>query len=385
MKVLVLDWETTILNKGNPFDPRNRGCAIAWYDGQSGGVVPIEHGSEPYGDHLADIQARIDAADQLVFFNAKFDLHWLRRYGLRFSGKRIFCVQLAYFVCNGQQPVMPSLNDVCAKFNLGSKDDHIDKFYWSVGIDTPEIPWEELARYAIKDVELTYAAYKALEVPERLTALVSLSMQDLIVLQEMEWNGLAMNLNRAREKAEELKPELEQLQKGLLDIVALPKGVFNVNSPRHISAFLYGGTIKHEYQEPDGIYKSGKRSGEVRLRWREREFTLSRLVAPPKRSQTAIEGVYSTNAKTLGTLNVVGKARKFLDVLSKYAEIEKLVSTYYIGIPALAATMGWSDGIIHGAYNQTVAITGRLSSSGPNLQNLDETVNELVITRFNAD
>ena len=383
MKILVLDCETTTLNDGNPFDPRNRLCAVALYTPERGGwCLRVEHGELPYGDALAEIQQAIDAAAVLVLFNAKFDLHWLRRYGIRFAHKRIFCVQLAYFIREGQRPVMPSLNIVGEALGCGTKLDHVEKYYWSVGIDTPGIPWEELARYAVEDVALTYRCYEKLAIPERLTALVSLSMQDLVVLQEMEWNGLNMNLNRAREKAEELKPKLEELNKNLEEIVGLPSGVFNSNSPHHVSAFLYGGVITNEYQEPDGVYKSGLRIGQPRMRWRSREYNLPRLVKPLPRSDTAAPGVWQTNAKTLGTLNVVGKARRFLDVLADYAEFEKLLSTYYVGIPTIAEKFGWQDGIIHGQYNQCVAVTGRLSSSKPNLQNLDSTVDELIESRY---
>lgn len=383
MKILVLDCETSTGNEGNPFDPRNVLCAVAaWRSDGQAKCYRIQHGDGGYGQALRDLQEWIEWSDLLVFFNAKFDLHWLRRYGIRFDHKRIYCVQLAYFTRNGQQPVMPSLDDVCGVLGLGQKLDHIKVNYWDVGIDTPDIPWEELATYALKDVELTYQAYLKLEIPERLTTLVSLAMQDLVVLQEMEWNGLKMNLDRAREKAEELKPQLESLSLDITGLTGLPTGVFNVDSPRHLSAFLYGGTIVHEWKEPDGAFKTGKRVGQPRYRWKAQEYTMPRLCKPPPRSETAVNGVWQTNAKVLGMLNVVGKARKFLDLLAKYAELEKLSSTYYVGIPAMYDKMGWTDSIIHGQYNQCTVITGRLSSSKPNLQNLDGTVDELIITRF---
>ncbi len=74
-------------------------------------------------------------------------------------------------------------------------------------------------------------------------------------------------------------------------------------------------------------------------------------------------GFYSTNAQTLQELaQDHGIVRDVLD----YRELDKIRSTYLAALPALIA----SDGRIHTTFNQTVAATGRLSSSNPNLQNI---------------
>jgi DNA polymerase-1 len=74
-------------------------------------------------------------------------------------------------------------------------------------------------------------------------------------------------------------------------------------------------------------------------------------------------GFYSTNAKVLADL--AERSDVVAEVLS-YREKAKIKSTYLDALPSLVA----GDGRIHTTLNQTVAATGRLSSSNPNLQNI---------------
>ncbi len=74
-------------------------------------------------------------------------------------------------------------------------------------------------------------------------------------------------------------------------------------------------------------------------------------------------GYYSTNAKALEEL--ARDHQVVRDILS-YRELEKIRSTYLLALPGLIK----ADGRIHTTFNQTVAATGRLSSSNPNLQNI---------------
>jgi len=187
MKTLVLDVETTTTNKGNPFDPRNKLCLIAWKTEKEHGCYKIEYDDDPYGASIAALQHLISIHDTLVTFNGKFDLHWLRKYGIDFSGKRIFDVQLGYFILTNQLNRLPSLNAVAEWCKAGTKLDKI-KEYWDQGIDTPDIPLSELIDYAIQDVDLTWKCYEHLsslldKFPKK-RKLVTLACQDLLVLEE---------------------------------------------------------------------------------------------------------------------------------------------------------------------------------------------------------
>src|SRR3990167_3202177 len=97
MNLTVLDCETTISNKGNPFDETNKLCVVGIYSGlmDDSKVYKIEYDEEPYGDNLRNLQLMLNVSDLLILFNGKFDLNWLARYGIKLSQKiRIWDSQL---------------------------------------------------------------------------------------------------------------------------------------------------------------------------------------------------------------------------------------------------------------------------------------------------
>lgn len=380
MTYLVLDVETTTSNKGNPFDEKNKLC----YIGVAGVCFPIEFDNSPYGNQLSDVQDRINAVDTLVGFNIKFDLHWIRKYGIQFDTKRIWDCQLVHFILTGQSQPYPSLNQVCEYYGLEKKLDEVVEQYWKNGIDTPDISKEILEEYLLKDLELTEQVYlKQLEDVERqssLKRLISLHNQDLLVLQEMEYNGLLYNETKSKELADELEKQIAEIDVELLGRTNCES--FNPSSVDHLSAFLYGGSLKLRRREPCGYFKTGSRKGEVKERWVDYEVKLERLVKPLKGTELAKEGLYSTDEQTLRSLKGGSVAKYFINLLLKRAELEKRVSTYYRGLVNLRETLNWRSGRIYGQLNQCVARTGRLSSSRPNLQNFDGDIKELFYSRF---
>ncbi len=87
-------------------------------------------------------------------------------------------------------------------------------------------------------------------------------------------------------------------------------------------------------------------------------------IAPPPRTRKTKSGKYSTNAAVLEQLQ--GK-HPVADWILEYRELNKLISTY---INALPEEVNPVTGRVHTSFQQTVAITGRLASSNPNLQNI---------------
>ena len=156
----------------------------------------------------------------------------------------------------------------------------------------------------------------------------------------------------------------------------------NLNSVDHLSAFLYGGSIRLRRRVPCGYFKTGPRAGEPKERWEDYEVEFPRLVRPLKGSELAKEGLYSTDESTLRSLKGSKKAMEVIELLLKRAELEKRVSTYYRGLLKLREECKWKRGMIHGQLNQCVARTGRLSSSRPNLQNFDGEIKQLFYSRF---
>ena len=378
MKTLTGDYECTTSNKGNPFDGQNTAVCFAY---QIDEETP----------RAVDIKTAIGTLSSLsssilhIFFNAKFDIHWHRKCGYN-AIHHVWCVQLAEFYLSGQRLPYPSLEDTAHKYNLGAKLDVVKLEYWDKGINTDQIPQEILYNYACQDVSLTYQIYlkqvEQFKQNPKLYALFKIACQDLLILEEMEWNGLRYSKDLCLSRADEVRSKLDAIDVELCKLY--PDLVINFNSGDQLSAFLYGGTIYSIRREPVGVYKTGPRVGQPRFRLVESVDTLPRLIEPLPRSELQKEGYYRTDEGTLRKLK--GKAaKKYVPLLLERSKLEKLLGTYYEGIPDLAEKMNWEPGYIHGQFNQVVAATGRLSSSKPNLQNFAGAIEDIFITRFDYE
>jgi DNA polymerase-1 len=319
----------------------------------------------------------------VVGFNLKFDLHWFRRLGFDVSNISVWCCQLAEFLLSGQTIRFPSLEDTAVKYGLGNKLDIVKTEYWSKGINTDSVPREILSKYAIQDVDLTYQIYlRQLELFKQnlpLFRLFKLQCQDLLILEEMEWNGIKYSHTLCASRSKEITEEIKTIQAQLDSIY--PDIPINWGSGDQLSAFLYGGTIYEDIKIPDGIFKTGPRKGLPRFRNAVKEHQLPRLVEPLPRSELQKDGVFQTNEPTLQKLRGPA-AKKFVGPLLRLAELQKLNGTYYKGIPELCEKMHWEEGMIHGQFNQCVAATGRLSSNSPNLQNTAADCLDIMVSRY---
>ncbi len=320
----------------------------------------------------------------VVGFNLKFDLHWLRRSGCDLSAIRIWDCQLAEFILGNQLEKLPSLNGVAARRGLGSKLDVVATEYWDKGIDTDAIPDDVLKEYLIQDLQLTEQVYlqqlaEFEKQPEKFR-LFKLDCMDLLVLQEMEWNGLKYDREQSLKKAEELDAKAQELVTELNELVG--SDVVNWASNDHVSCVLYGGTIEEPIKVPAGVFKTGARVGQVKYKNDVRTHTFPRLIKPLKGSELQKPGYWSTDAKTLSSLKPKGRVKDIVDKMLELTALEKLNGTYYKGIPKLMDQMCWDDGFLHGNLNKCIAVTGRLSSTKPNLQNFPEEADKLFMSRY---
>lgn len=396
MSYLVLDVETTIKNKGHPFTPSNKLCLVGTryfrnsYKAPVERIFKIEYDNEPFGRQLQEIQELIDEHPIVVGFNIKFDLHWLRRYGIRFpDSMRVYDVQLGYFLHTFQEHGYPSLNEVCEAYGLGQKLDVVERDYWSKGIDTTEVPLDVLDPYLRGDLNLTDRAYHAqLEIfkdKPKLTKLHRLQCFDLLVLEEMEYNGILYDVEGSLVKAEQLERDLSGIRSDLDRVLDVPSGVVNWGSPDQLSSVLYGGDIEEQHKQTYLFtYKDPKREPVEKSRWITHTRSFPRLVHPLPRSELKKEGKWQTGGDTLSSLRATGKAKQIIALLLKYADLSKQCD-YYAGIPKLIGEMEWSDNVLHGNLNQCVAVTGRLSSNKPNLQNMTEEVHDYIKSRFGSE
>lgn len=377
MRALALDTETTTHNKGAPYDSRNWLVCISWAHNFDPALV-VRGASRITPELIAALQKLVDEADVIIGFNFKFDLHWLKKAGLRLDHKRIYDCQVAEFVIERQQNAYPSLNESAAKYSLGQKRDVVKEDYWDKGICTSEIPWPILRDYATQDADLTLRVYEAQKahITPLQRRLLSLLNEDLKILQEMEQNGICFNEALCDKRGAELQKRIDESRATLNAVY--PDVPINWASGDQLSAFLYGGTIKEATKVHDGFFKTGTRKGEPKYKNVEVEHQLPRLYQPLRGSEMAKEGFYSTSEDTL--LKLKGKQGP-LTILLELSKMEKLLGTYYAGLPKLNALMHWPRGMLHGTFNQCVAATGRLSSTKPNLQNFASELKDVFISR----
>lgn len=376
---LVLDVETTTLNKGNPFTRKNR-CIVV-------GLLNVDTNEETkyWLPNIDGLQKQIDNSELLIGFNIKFDLHWLRRIGINISllQHKIWDCQLAEFILEGQSNPYPSLNQALTKYNLPLKLDIVKEQYWDKGIDTADIPKEILDSYLSGDLKSTLEVYKFQELQlteNKQLNLFKLQCLDLLVLEDMEWNGIYFNEDKALELAEQeeerVKAYEQELKRGYETIP------INWDSKDHLSCYLYGGTITETQRYPVGVYKSGQKLGQPRYKLIDYEYKLPQLVKPLPGSELKKEGYYATNDQILRSIKGTREVRNRINTILERSKSVKLSGTYYRGLPKLIEEMDWPKQKLHGQFNQCVVTTGRLSSNKPNLQNFAGQVKQLLESRY---
>lgn len=388
MKELVLDVETTGATdgtKGNPFSEHNWLCYVGLFCNNSSFLQNIEYDRTPYGERLEEICSKIVDSDIIIGFNIKFDFNWLRIYEIKeYKTKRIWDCQLFEFIVSRQNWKYPSLND-CLEFRgLPPKLDVVKTEYWDKGIDTDKVPKSILEEYLDIDLKRTYSLYKKqMEVYETLSSdmkqLIRISMQDVLTLQEIEFNGLFYDFALSRTLSEENDSVIETLTGKLNSFI--DRDDINWGSHDHISRVLYGGPISfpcintYKYTYADGKTKDKTRKGTNEVRFEQ-------LVEPLSKTELKKPGFFKTGEEILEKLYAKGKAKKIIKSLLNVRKLKKLNSTYYEGFINIYNKMGWTDHLIHGNMNQCVAVSGRLSSTKPNKQNLPLLARQCVITRF---
>ena len=167
---------------------------------------------------------------------------------------------------------------------------------------------------------------KELEKRRHVKLMQDVEMPLLKVLATMEYEGVRIDEKALAVMSQDLKKESEKVQQEIYKIAGQE---FNIGSPKQLGELLFD---KLKLEE-----------GKI------------------KKTKT---GQYATGEEILVKLAVEHPiAKKILD----YREYEKLRSTYVDALPRLISKR---DGRVHTDYRQAVAVTGRLSSNNPNLQNI---------------
>lgn len=372
-----MDVETTTTNKGNVNTVVNKLVTIQYKEANGTPVVLFK-------EDFHKAKEALNRHSCIVGWNLKFDLAWLEK-ELGFKARSVWDCQLAEFIMSRQTWKYPALEDGCVKYKVGHKLDIVKTEYWDKGIDTDEIPRDILAEYGAQDCNVTYEIFlKQLELfkttHEHMFRLFRVHCNDLLVLQEMEFNGICYDTEGSLAQSAELSSSITKIEANLHEFTEnIP---INWDSNDDVSVFLYGGTIKTETRVPIGVYKSGAKLGQVRNKVVHNEYKVQRKVEPLKNSELKKEGYFSTDEATLRSLQTNKVTKFIINKLLDRSKLVKLKSTYLEGLPKTITKFGWPNNMLYSVLNQCLAITGRLSSSKPNQQNLPKEAKKYCISRY---
>ena len=254
---------------------------------------------------------------------AKYDRMLLAREGLGYEGVDFDVPLAAYMLNPGRRS--PNLEDLALEV-LGERPAPTPGIAEGA-VQTPSL--DAVSRGAAQESDLTLRLADPLAArlkEEGLdTAFLTLELPLTQVLSEMEQAGVKVDVPLLLTMSRDMERQIEELTR---EIYVLAKGTFNINSPIQLRDVLFERLS----------LKAGKKTAKTRAS--------------------------STAEEVLEELALVHDLpRKILD----YRGVQKLKSTYVDALPALVNP---ETGRIHACFHQTVAATGRISVTDPNLQNI---------------
>ena len=319
------DLESTSLR---PMEARIVGFSFSWRDREAY-YVPVQGPDNrvlPEAGVLAALTPILeDASVAKVGQNLKYDSLVLRNAGVRLNGIAFDTMIAAYLLDPGRRVNLDDLamdylgeHKIRTAELLGRGKDQLTMNLVDVNL---------VCQYACEDADVAWRLKGVLEPKlaemglDRL--LRELELPLMRVLEEMEWNGVRIDVPFLGEMSRRLGAEIASLEEQIQKEAGIQ---FNVSSPKQLSRVLF---------EKFGLTKS-------------KRTTLG----------------YSTNA---GVLESLRNEHGLPGLVLRYRQLTKLKSTY---IDALPRMINKRTNRIHTSFNQTVTSTGRLSSSDPNLQNI---------------
>ena len=261
--------------------------------------------------------------------NIKYDWIVFERHGVRLSGIT-FDTMLASYLINPSKRAH-NLDQIALDYLDHKTITYADltgkKGKKAATFDS--IPIEKATPYACEDADITLMTHDVLTQKMNSLGLNKLFQEVEIplvsVLKEMEMNGVMVDKNRLHALSDNFKHQLKSIEKSIYEIAG---ETFNINSTQQLGHILF-----------------------------------EKLNLPVQKKTRKKTG-YSTDVEVLTTL---AKQHELPQQILRHRTLSKLKSTY---ADALIELIHPDTGRIHTSFNQTVAATGRLSSSDPNLQNI---------------
>jgi len=329
-KLVCFDTETTSLD---PMTAKIVGMSFSVEAG-TGAYLPLTHDyfDAPEQLNFAATLAKVkpaleDPSIKKVGQNLKYDQHVLANHGISLKGIAHDTLLQSYVFESHKTHNMDDL----AMRHLGIKtisfDEVAGKGAKQVGFN--QVTVEVAGEYAAEDADITLqlhqAMYPVVQADEKLNFIYSeIEMPSREVLFTIERNGVLIDQGMLNRQSNEIGMKLMDLEKQAFELAGQP---FNLGSPKQLQEILFG--------------KLG--------------------IKPTKKTPS---GAPSTDEDVLQELALDYPLPK---VLLEYRGLAKLKSTYTDKLPKMINTQ---TGRVHTSYNQAVAITGRLASSDPNLQNI---------------
>ena len=260
--------------------------------------------------------------------NIKYDLEVLANYGVTLKGK-MFDTMIAHYVL---QPELYHNMDYLAEIYLKYKTIHIEELIGPKGKgqkNMRDLNPQDVYEYAAEDADITLKLKNILEKELEKAGVEHLfydiEMPLMPVLASMEMNGVCLDTVSLKETSEVLTNRLKIIENKIYE---LSGETFNIASPKQVGEIL---------------------------------FDKLKIVEKAKKTKT---GQYVTNEEVLQGLK---HKHEIVGNILEHRGLKKLLGTYVDALPSL---INKRTGRIHTSFNQTIASTGRLSSSDPNLQNI---------------
>lgn len=325
-KSVCFDTETTSLET---LDAELVGIAFSWEAGK-GYYVPFPEDQKEAQELIRHLKPFFESEDiQKIAQNLKYDLKVLLNYDIQLKGP-LFDTMLAHYVIN---PDMRHNMDILSETYLNYKPLSIEKLIGKKGKKQKSmraVGLQKQTEYAVEDADVTFQLKQLLEkeledAPQGEKLFGDIELPLLRVLAKMETEGIKIDRDYLKKLSEALVDDIDGLEKSIYDAAGEE---FNIGSPKQLGEILFG---KME------------------------------LVDKPKKTRT---GQYSTAEDVLSKL---ADDHKIVEQVLEWRGLMKLKNTY---IDALPEQIHKDTNRVHTAYMQSVAATGRLSSTNPNLQNI---------------
>ncbi len=320
---LAFDTETTDID---PNVAELVGMSFSWTKGEAC-YIPISVNKEAVTAVLQKFLPLFNRQDLLwVGQNIKYDLTLLKWYGFEIKGA-IYDTMLAHYVAepDGKRN-MDAMSLQYLHYEPVSIETLIGKGRQQISMR--DVAIEAVKEYAAEDADVTLQLKQALDplvdAQEVRTILNDIELPLVPVLLTMEHEGVGIDIDFLKEYSKELEQEISAVESSVYQQAGLR---FNLGSPRQLGEVLFN----HLKLDSTKKTKTGQHATG--------EDVLQKL-----RSKHAI-----------------------IDDVLIFRELSKLKSTY---VDALPQMINARSGRVHTNFNQTIAVTGRLSSTNPNLQNI---------------